>query len=209
MSSDAASNAGACVSAPQAQAQKGVQRTGVPHVLTWEASAAQPMGAASAKSVPLAHSNPQPTETLDERELKRLRRKQNNRESARRSRQRKADENSQLAEQVSKRNADVLLLQATVKVLAQHVRDLSSKVREMGGDVDPSIDAVSDVSRVIAQTTQNDVHVPQSTASEAALRDSEEQAPEVAQAVSLEAAVPGMVCQQVDPAPQPAADMNC
>lgn len=163
MSSQAA-NVGPYVPASQPQPRTAVAMNDMQHVLFWDASGAQQMGAGSAKNVAVAHSNPQPIETLDERELKRLRRKQNNRESARRSRQRKADEISQLTDQVTKRNSDVMLLQETAKILAQHVKDLSRKVKEMGGTVDPAVDAATDLSQVIAQTSECNADAPQSTA---------------------------------------------
>lgn len=206
MSSQAALNTGAYVSAPQAQIQNATSMQAVPQVLLWESSGAQPTGPGSPKNLPMARSNPQPIETLDERELKRLRRKQNNRESARRSRQRKADEITQLTDQITKRNSDVLLLQETVKVLAHHVKNLSRQVKEFGGSVDASIDVASDISHVIEQTTECHADAPQSTAdvTEGGPRDPDEQEPAVTQAAPTDEVVPGVSCQSIETASQPA-----
>eukprot|EP00892_Ulva_mutabilis_P007663 jgi/Ulvmu1/5269/UM022_0063.1 len=203
MSSQAA-NAGAYVPASQAQASAAVCMNDMPQVLFWDASGAQQMGIESAKSLAVAHPNPQPTETLDERELKRLRRKQNNRESARRSRQRKADEISQLTDQVSKRDADVILLQETVKVLAQHVKDLSKKVKEMGGSVDPAVDAATELTQLMAQTSECRADTSQSTAHIPMSRNSDDQPAVTRQAVTVDAVVVGPGSQQVGPSGPPA-----
>ena len=79
-------------------------------------------------------------EEMLEPEAKKLRRKLNNRESARRSRQKKADEISRLQELVSLRDAELEQSRQAVAMLQMHVQLLTAKVSELGGSNVP-IDA--------------------------------------------------------------------
>jgi hypothetical protein len=82
----------------------------------------------------------QPTgESLDEQEVKRLRRKLNNRESARRSRQKKADEITRLNHLVKQKDNELEQCRHTVAVLKAHMRSLVQKVKDVGGNIEPAI----------------------------------------------------------------------
>jgi bZIP transcription factor len=73
---------------------------------------------------------------LDEPSLKRLRRKQNNRESARRSRQRKQLEMEALALTVLQHRQDIAAWQATATQLQDALHKLVEQVKSLGGQVD-------------------------------------------------------------------------
>lgn len=70
-----------------------------------------------------------------EPEAKKLRRKLNNRESARRSRQKKADEISRLQELVSQKDGELEQSKRSIAVLQMQVRLLMAKVTELGGSM--------------------------------------------------------------------------
>lgn len=74
-------------------------------------------------------------EDMEEPDAKRLRRKLNNRESARRSRQKKADEITRLQELVTQKDAELDQCKRSVSLLQMHVQSLVAKVSKLGGSV--------------------------------------------------------------------------
>lgn len=80
------------------------------------------------------------TEDMEEQDAKKLRRKLNNRESARRSRQKKADEINRLQALVTQKDAELEQCKRSMSLLQMHVRTLVAKVGELGGSInEPSI----------------------------------------------------------------------
>lgn len=77
----------------------------------------------------------QPSEDMEEHNAKKLRRKLNNRESARRSRQKKADEINRLQALVTHKDAELEHCRKSVRELSLLVRTLVAKVNELGGSV--------------------------------------------------------------------------
>jgi hypothetical protein len=78
-------------------------------------------------------------EVFDERDLKRIRRKQKNRESAQRSRQRKADETQGLANAVRLRDAELAEWRAVCSTLQANLQQLAMQVTSLGGHVDGAL----------------------------------------------------------------------
>jgi hypothetical protein len=81
-----------------------------------------------------------PVEEMEEDDAKKLRRKINNRESARRSRQKKADEINRLQAMVAQKDAELTQCKQTMGLLQSYICILAEKVGELGGSVnDPGI----------------------------------------------------------------------
>jgi hypothetical protein len=78
-------------------------------------------------------------EVVDERDLKRTRRRQKNRESAQRSRQRKANETLALANAVRVRDAELAEWRVVCSTLQNNLRKVALQVSSLGGHVDPAL----------------------------------------------------------------------
>ena len=78
-------------------------------------------------------------EVMDDRELKRMRRRQKNREAAQRSRQRKAEETESLSAALHEHERELNLWRATAQRLAGNVQQLGEQVRSLGGTVDAAL----------------------------------------------------------------------
>jgi hypothetical protein len=90
----------------------------------------------------LAHLSKRATdmhEVIDDRDLKRMRRRLKNREAAQRSRQRKAEENEALAIAVQEHASELADWRRVALHLANNAAALADEVRRLGGVVDPAL----------------------------------------------------------------------
>eukprot|EP00879_Flechtneria_rotunda_P021149 GHRR01022281.1.p1 GENE.GHRR01022281.1~~GHRR01022281.1.p1 ORF type:complete len:401 (+),score=161.93 GHRR01022281.1:767-1969(+) len=148
------------------------QGAALPAVITQQAAQA-PMSDDGAGASPsgavqgmhsLGYSYDDDPPMLDEKDLKRLRRKQSNRESARRSRLRKQAENDTLQQRLTDceaQRSSLLAENATLKQrmeqytllvakLTQDKAALIAQVRTLGGQVDPQVAGITAISTVTA-----------------------------------------------------------